>query len=60
MPARRWNIILTEIGLWLLDRFVRSPFEAHIQQQHGADFEVCPRCPKWVRLLDRIGQWLVG
>mgnify|MGYP001101799537 CR=1 FL=1 len=58
MPAR-WNIMLTKIGLWLLDKFVRPYFEDH-QRHHNADFEVCPLCPKRVLLLDRIGQWLVG
>ena len=53
----RIQIIQFKIGVWLLDKFVRKQFEIH-QNQHNADFEVCPRCPRVILLIDRIGQWL--
>jgi len=56
---RRARVRRAMVGLWLLSH-TKPFFEAHIQQGHGADFEVCPRCPQWVRFLDRVGQWFVG
>jgi hypothetical protein len=53
-----WKLRL-KIGEWIMARFVWGQFERHVEEQHNADFEVCPQCPAFIRLLDAIGQYLL-
>jgi len=53
-----WKIRL-RVGEWIMTRFVCGQFDRHIEERHNADFEVCPRCPAIIRLLDAIGQNLL-
>jgi hypothetical protein len=53
-----WKLRL-KIGEFIMTRWVCDQFDRHIEEHHNADFEVCPWCPVFIRLLDAIGQILL-
>ena len=58
--SNRIDAALKRIGQFVLDKFVHDWLWSHHLKEHNEEFEVCPRCPKHIRTLSRIGWWLVG